>query len=215
MNDDDDGTPANVANIISPSSTSKPFVTSVTLSITNQYDFTDDLWEVLEFGWQVELDGVVVVEGRDLVPSSPCPSSHDGSQEGEGVNNDGGDGSGGSDGSDGTGAASASGATVGGASGGGESGGGGGRVATATLKFEMPSLPLPGEECRLTVTGRLRAAMPWAEAGHVVGHAQLELRLQTSEDAVSRQAPLVQTSSVFVVRWQSFRGLHVRLILFC
>lgn len=164
--------------------TSTSFKAAVALSITNRYDFMDDLWEVLTFGWQVEVDGVVVAEGHDLMPSPPSPASHDGNHQEQGVDLEQGGGGGG-----GANAASAPAPLTDGASGGGgESGEGGGRVATARVTFETASLPLPDEECRLTVTGRLRAATPWAAAGHVVGHAQLELELELpGPESVVRQ----------------------------
>lgn len=198
------------ANAPSPPSTSTPFFTAaVTLSITNRYDFTDDLWEGLTFGWQVELDGVVVAEGHDLMPSLPCPPSHDGNhqEQGVGLKQDGG-GGGGVD------AASAPAALTGGASGGSESGGGGGRATIARVTFETPSLPLPDVECRLTVTGRLRAAMPWAAAGHVVGHTQLELKLPSPEDEVRRQASLVKQVACSLFASGGFRRFQ-GLVLGC
>lgn len=144
---------------------------AVALSIENRFDFTDDLWEVLEFEWKVEVDGVVVASGAELAPSDPRPlppsrSDSDREQGASQGKSGGGTGSGDDSGSD--------------------KKGGCGECTTARLAFETSSLPLPGEECLLTVTGRLRAKLPWAAAGHVVGHTQLELELPTSDEVMRR-----------------------------
>lgn len=146
-------------------STSTAFVTTVSLSIANRYDHTDRLREHLVFGWKVEVDGLVVAAGGDLLPavlgSSPSAAVVASSAAH---------------------AVSEASAVVGmhTTSGGGGEGGAGSdsddKVSVAKVMFETPSLLLPGQECWLTVTGRLRGATAWAAAGHVVGHTQLELR---------------------------------------
>lgn len=166
----------------SSSSPSTPaFVAAVTLSIANRYDFTEDLWEVLTFVWKVEIGGVVVADGVDLAPSLPRATRRDGSglrEQGATLGQDGGGGGGSAD------ETSATVAQSDGASGGGV--GGGGKATTVRLTFGAPSLPLPDEECHLTVTGRMRSATPWAAAGHVVGHEQLELNLPSIESVVRK-----------------------------
>ena len=189
------------ADAIAPSPPPIPasFTTAVTvpLSIANRYDFTHDLWEVLAFGWQVEVDGVVVAEGCDLMPSPLCPSSHDGNHQAKGAGlEQGGGGGGGADAA--SDLAVLNGGERGGESGAGEVEEGGDRVTAARVTFETASLPLPGEECRLTVTGRLRAATPWAAAGHVVGHAQLELGLPSPESVVRQQNGSDETNELRV-----------------
>ncbi|CAM9976291.1 unnamed protein product, partial [Ectocarpus sp. 13 AM-2016] len=162
---------------------SAPSPTTVTLSIANRYDFTDNLWDVLVFGWHVEVDGVVVARGDDLSPSSPPPPRSDENDREPGATQD----QGGGDDASGFPAAA------------GEGGGAGaGRVTAATLTFEsLPSFTGGVEkECWLTVTGRLRAATAWAPAGHKVGHVQLELPrspesgagVETSEAAAAAAA---------------------------
>lgn len=160
---------------------SAPSPTTVTLSFANRYDFTDNLWDVLVFGWHVEVDGVVVARGDDLSPSSPPPPRSDNDRE-PGATQD----QGGGDASDFPAAA-------------GESGGAGaGRVTAATLTFESPSSLRGGveKECRVTVTGRLRAATAWAPAGHKVGHVQLELPRSSESGAVERE---VTVHALFLV----------------
>lgn len=167
--------PGGVTTTTTHRPSSAPALTTVTLtlSIANRYDFTDNLWDVLVFGWHVEVDGVVVAKGDDLVPSSPPPprrSDSDREPGGATQNQGGGDASG-------FPAAA------------GESGGAGaGRVTAAVLTFELPPSLRGGveKECRLTLTGRLRAATAWAPAGHKVGHVQLELPRSPESGAAVR-----------------------------
>lgn len=145
---------------LTSTSTSTAFVTTVSLSIANRYDHTDRLREHLVFGWKVEVDGFVVAAGDDLLPAALGSSPSAAAVASPAVHR-----------------ISEATATVGmhAASGGG-GGNSGGKVSVAKVMFETPSLLLPGQECWLTVTGRLRGATAWAAAGHVVGHTQLELR---------------------------------------
>lgn len=154
-------------------STSTAFVATVALSISNRYDHTDRLQEHLVFGWKVEVDGLVIAEGDDLLPASedaleennrgkqrgwhPVAAAAAASPAAHGVSE----------------STSAAGARK--ASGGGGSDDSDSKGSVAKVVFGAPSLLLPGQECWLTVTGQLREVTAWAAAGHVVGHTQLEL----------------------------------------
>ena len=133
------------------------FLAKISLAVHNRYDHVDmdSLWDLLAFDWQLEADGVVVARGEDLsrIPSH-SPLSDPDSKDGEK-------------------------AVASGDGGGGERGGWGrGEVATVRVEFEAPAAwTADALELWLTVTGRLRKNAPWAAAGHVVGHTQLELPL--------------------------------------
>lgn len=148
---------------ISTSSPISSFLVTVTLSIANRYDHTDRLQEPLTFGWEVEVDGLVVAAGDDLLPVTAGSSGNDANRGGSNQGHE-------------IGRAGVT--TLAGVGSGTREAGdlGDERVWMAKVAFEAPSLLVDGQECWLTVTGRLREDAPWAAAGHVVGRAQLELR---------------------------------------
>lgn len=156
------------------------FLAMVTLAVANRYDHTESLWETLTFEWAVEVDGCVVDAGT-LEPW--CGSQQkDGGGDDDGVQGAVIKEAGGVE-ALGVGVPAAAAAL---AAGGGDKVGvveGGGaddnekkRVSVvAKVAFEARPL-VPGQECWLTVTGRLRQDTAWAAAGHAVGYSQLELR---------------------------------------
>ena len=151
------------------------------------------------FGWKVEVDGLVIAEGDDILPAvlgsstskDVLEENNRGKQRGWHP------------------AAAAAAATSSAAHGVSEataaagvrkaSGGGDddsdSKGSVAKVVFGTPSLLLPGQECWLTVTGRLREATAWAAAGHVVGHTQLELH---SEKVRVSSVPAVVLGNLFV-----------------
>lgn len=142
---------------------STPFLATVTLVVANRYDHTDSLWETLAFGWAVEVDGCVVDSGS-LEPwcGSQQKEKDGGDDEVQSAVRRAGD-------------VGRLGGSVPATSGVGDKAGAGEKVSVAKVAFEARPL-VPGQECWLTVTGRLRQDTAWAAAGHVVGHSQLELR---------------------------------------
>lgn len=144
------------------------FFATATLSITNRYDHTKHLWEPLTFDWVVEVDGLAIAKGNDLVPvfCSPAKGKAQPRVSAQASNSPAAAAKAGDPTRTALGAASDEGATGAARR---------GKVSTVKVAFEAPSLLLPGQECWLTVTGRLREGTPWAAVGHVVGHVQLEL----------------------------------------
>lgn len=90
-------------------------------------------------------------------------------------------------------------------------------VSLAKVAFDVPSLLLPGQECWLTVTGKLREGTPWAERGHVVGHEQLRLQFKEVCLCVSvckcvfmvePCTKIIGTLSIFAVASRSRKGVR-------
>lgn len=189
-------------------STSTAFVTTVALSIGNRYDHTDRLQERLVFGWKVEVDGLVVAEGDDLLPVSGSSTSEDFIEEDK-VKAPPGASSTARPAAYGVPEAMAT-ARVYTASGGGGGGDSSGKVSGATVTFETPSLLLPGQECWLAVTGRLRGATAWAAAGHVVGHTQLKLNSEKVRVGSSRPIVWCTNQKVLVTS-----GVSVVFVIGC